>query len=274
MRVLLRCPVRGCKERLQPAGRQWTCLRQHAFDQHRSGALNLLQPQDSRSRKPGDSKEASLARRRLVGAGYADAVHQAIGEVIRSRTGNGAASLLDVGCGEGGFLGSLSGNLELERHGLDLSARSIELAAKAFQGVLFVVANADRFLPYADGSFDFVTSIDARPNADEFLRLLTPRGLVLIAVPSSDDLIELRERIQGAGVIKSRTLRVLQVLGKYFTLVDKTTVRRTHTFAPSELRDLLTSTYRGFRHSERTAVASLTPMSVTLSHEILAFERP
>ena len=273
MTAVLRCPVRGCGERLNRGGARWTCARKHSFDPHRSGFLNLLQPQDSRSREPGDSREAALSRRRLAGLGHAAALYQALGDVIRSRPGGPRASLLDVGCGEGAFLRSLGGIPDLERHGLDISAPSIGLAAKAASGVVFVVANADRVIPYADRSFDFVTSIDARANASEFERVLVPSGLVLVAVPGPDDLMELRERIQGAQVLKSRTTRVDQELGKLFTLVDRTTVRESRTFEAGDLRDLLTTTYRGFRRSERQAVDSLTTMSVTLSHEVLAFRR-
>jgi 23S rRNA (guanine745-N1)-methyltransferase len=179
-----------------------------------------------------------------------------------------------VGCGEGAFLrllGDLSG---LERHGVDISAPSTELAARATPEALFVVANADRFIPYADRSFDFVTSIDARANAFEFARLLKPGGLALVAVPGPDDLMELCERIQGAKVEKSRAPQVEQELGKALTLVERTTVRDHRTFDPSGLRDLLTVTYRGFRRSEQPAVESLLRMNVTLSHEVLAFQRP
>ncbi len=273
MTVALRCPVRRCGERLNREGARWTCARNHSFDPHRSGFLNLLQPQDSRSRNPGDSSEAGLSRRRLAGLGHAAAVYQALGDVIRSRSNGARASLLDVGCGEGAFLRSLDGIPGLERHGLDISAPLIGLAAKAASEVVFVVANADRVLPYADRSFDVVTSIDARANASEFGRVLVPSGLVLVAVPGPDDLMELRERIQGARILKSRTARVDEELGKLFTLVGRITVRESRSFEPSGLRDLLTTTYRGFRRSERASVDSLTTMSVTLSHEVLAFQR-
>jgi 23S rRNA (guanine745-N1)-methyltransferase len=234
--------------------------------------LNLLQPQDRRSQDPGDSKETALARRRLEATGHADPVYQALGHVIRSRSQAGPFSLLDVGCGEGSFLRSLAGIPGLERHGLDISAPSIEMAARASPEILFVVANADRFMPYADRSFDFVTSIDARANGDEFARVLSTRGLVLFAVPGPDDLMELRERIQGGKALKSRTTRVEEELARHFTLADKMLVRETRTFEPPVLRDLLSVTYRGFRQSERAAVESLSAMSVTLCHEILAFQ--
>ncbi len=272
MNVTLRCPVRGCPERLNREATRWTCASNHSFDRHRTGSLNLLQPQDRRSQTPGDSKETALARRRLAGTGHADPVHQALAHVIRSRSQAGPVSLLDVGCGEGSFLRSLAGIPGLECHGLDISAPSIDMAAKASPEILFVVANADRFMPYADRSFDFVTSIDARVNALEFQRVLSGRGLVLFAVPGPDDLMELRERIQGGKALKSRTERVEAELAKHFTLADKLLVRETHTLDPPVLRDLLTATYRGFRQSERAAVESLSTMSVTLCHEILAFQ--
>ena len=272
MNVNLRCPVRGCPERLNREATRWTCARNHSFDRHRTGSLNLLQPQDRRSQNPGDSKETARARRRLAATGHADPVHQALGHVIRSRSQAGPVSLLDVGCGEGSFLRSLDGIPDLERHGLDLSAPSIDMAARASPEILFVVANADRFLPYADHSFDFLTSIDARASGDEFARVLSTRGLVLFAVPGPDDLMELRERIQGGKALKSRTARVEEALTKHFTLAEKILVRETRTFHAPVLRDLLSATYRGFRHSERAAVESLSTMSVTLSQEILAFQ--
>ena len=249
------------------------CPRNHSFDQHRSGALNLLQPQDRRSKSPGDSREAAQARHLLAELGHADAVHKALGHAPSVRANDGSATVLDVGCGEGAFLRHLSALQGLERHGVDISAPSIEMAAKASTEVLFVVANADRFLPYADHSFDFVTSIDARLNAVEFARVLRPGGLVLVAVPAPDDLIELRERVQGAKVEKARGPRVESEMSQGFTLRDRATVRETRTFDPPALRAILTATYRGFRQSERAAVESLSAMTVTLAHDVLAFQR-
>ena len=272
MAVVLRCTVRGCGESLHPEGARWTCARNHSFDRHRTGSLNLLQPQDRRSLHPGDSREAAQARRRLSGIGHANAVYRAFAHVIGSRSQGASAALLDVGCGEGAFLRHVAGISGLERHGLDISAPSIELAAKASPDVLFVVANADRFLPYADQAFDFVTSIDARVNALEFERVLRKGGLILVAVPAPDDLIELREQIQGGKVEKSRAARIEEEMGKSLRLADRTTVRESRTFEPPVLRDLLTATYRGFRQSERAAVERLGAMSVTLAHDVLVFE--
>jgi len=200
-------------------------------------------------------------------------VFRAFHHALQSRPQEASASVLDVGCGEGAFLRSLGGVPHLERHGIDISPPSIQLAAKALPDALFVVGNADRLLPYVDHSFDFVTSIDARLHVSEFERVLRPDGLILIAVPGPDDLIELREQVQGAPIEKARTSRIEREMELAFTLTDRTTIRDARRFEPARLRDLLTATYRGFRHSEGHAVSALEAMNVTLSHEVLAFER-
>jgi 23S rRNA (guanine745-N1)-methyltransferase len=272
--VVLRCTVRGCGEALTRHEGRWICAEGHSFDQHRTGFLNLLQPQDRRSKHPGDSKEAARARRRLAEAGAGAALYEAVAHHLGSKARGKPASVLDVGCGEGALLRHLASDSKLERHGVDISAPSIELAAKATPGVFFVVANADRALPFADRSFDFLISIDARVNGMEFDRVLKPGGLVIVAVPAPDDLIELRERVLGGKVEKSRVLRIEEALGKSFEQIERTTVRDRRHCEHSILRDLLTATYRGFRRSERAAVESLGAMEVTFSHEVLALKRP
>jgi 23S rRNA (guanine745-N1)-methyltransferase len=159
----------------------------------------------------------------------------------------------------------------IELHGIDLSAPSADMAAKSLPEGLFVVANADRSLPYADRSFTFIASIDSRIHANEFARVLSSEGLVLVAVPGAEDLIELRERVAGRRVERPRTERVLEAMNALFRVVERTTVAESRHCGPEALRDLLTATYRGFRRTERVAVEHLDSMSVTLSHDVIAF---
>src|SRR5262245_7229074 len=141
--VTILCPVRACGAPLERLPQSWACPRGHSFDVARSGYCNLLQPQDRKSKSPGDPREAALARRRFLEAGHGDFLLAALREEVQGTT-------LDVGCGEGFFLGSLA--LE-EAHGVDLSVPAIELAARRWPGVSWWVANADRALPFADASF-------------------------------------------------------------------------------------------------------------------------
>ena len=53
--AMLLCPVRDCRMALPREERRLLCPRGHSFDVARSGYINLLQPQDRRSKRPGDT---------------------------------------------------------------------------------------------------------------------------------------------------------------------------------------------------------------------------
>src|SRR5436190_5946211 len=180
----LLCTVRTCHLPVSREERRVICPRGHAFDVARSGYINLLQPQERRSRNPGDSEEAVAARRRFLGRGHAEPLLAAIRALIPD-----SRDLLDAGCGEGYYLGSLG-----RGSGIDISTAAIDLAARRYPQCEWIVANADRFIPYADASFDLVISITGRMNAGEFRRVLRDDGRLLVAVSAPDDLIELRGR--------------------------------------------------------------------------------
>jgi 23S rRNA (guanine745-N1)-methyltransferase len=246
MTVQLLCTVRTCHLPLRRDGQRYVCDNAHSFDIARSGYINLLQPQDRRSRNPGDSAAAIEARRRFLDRGFAAPLQRAIADLVTQ------GPLLDAGCGEGYYLGSLSVD---ERCGVDISVPSIELAARRYPDGQWVVANADRFVPYADRSFATVMSITGRMNSAEFRRVLADDGRLLVAVPAPDDLVELR------GPSRDRVQRTIESFAA-FELIER---RRATTVADLDaeaVRDLLTATYR-----PREARAS----SVTLSLDLLLF---
>jgi 23S rRNA (guanine745-N1)-methyltransferase len=262
------CPVRHCGAALERRQRSLVCAQGHCFDLARSGYCNLLQPQDRRSKNPGDSLAAVEARRRLLDAGYGAALLSALKEEIDRHPG---AAVLDVGCGEGYYLGSLAARGGIEAHGLDLSVPAVELAARRYPGSMWVVANADRFLPYATGSFDLVLSLDARLSAAEIRRVLAPEGRLLVAVPAPDDLVELRAAVLGEGVLRDRLVRVGEMLAPDFVLEDRQTVRQTALLDAGALRDALAATYRGARRSRLARLDGTAEMEVTLAHDLARF---
>src|SRR6266550_8295917 len=99
----LLCTVRTCHLPLTREERRVICPRGHAFDVARTGYINLLQPQERRSRNPGDSAEAVAARRRFLDRGHAQPLLDAIRAMV-PKPGN----ILDAGCGDGYYLGSLA----------------------------------------------------------------------------------------------------------------------------------------------------------------------
>src|ERR1700730_12764528 len=102
---MLLCPVRGCHMALVREDRRLLCPRGQSFDVARSGYINLLQPQERRSKQPGDTAAAVQARRRLHDRGVTQPLLQAIAEIAAASPGD---TVLDAGCGDGFYLGTLA----------------------------------------------------------------------------------------------------------------------------------------------------------------------
>jgi 23S rRNA (guanine745-N1)-methyltransferase len=175
--------------------------------------------------------------------------------------------VLDVGCGEGYYLSSIARERSVEAHGVDLSAAAVDLAARRYPGAAWIVANADRSLPYAAGSFDLILSIDARLHPAEMRRVLKEGGRLLVAVPGPDDLVELRAAVLGEGRLRDRLEGASGRLAEYFEIEARRTVRDAVRLGPAEVRDALAATYR-LRDSRRPAIAGI---EVTLSHQLARF---
>src|SRR5713101_3254503 len=206
---MLLCTVRDCHMALACEARRLFCPRGHSFDVARSGYINLLQPQERRSKHPGDTAAAVAARRRLHDRGVTEPLLHAIAEMIVARPRD---IVLDAGCGDGFYLGTLARQAGFDAHGVDISTPAVDAAARRYPGCEWIVANADRFMPYADRSFSMVPSITARMNAGEFRRVLRDDGSLLVALPAPDDLIELR----GAG--RDRVARTIETFASDFVL--------------------------------------------------------
>lgn len=267
---MISCTVRDCLSPLVRDGRRWVCANGHSFDIARSGYVNLLQPQDRKSKHPGDTAEAVAARRRFFARGFAAPLVDAIVRALPLRAG---AALLDAGCGEGHHLEAFRRAYGVDAHGLDISIPAIELAARSHPDCQWIVANADRFLPFADASLGAVTSITARLNPQEFHRVLAPGGVVLVALPAAEDLIELREAVQGEGVERDRAGRTITDFAHHFTLERRETVRHRVRLDREAMADVLSSSYRGLRTRERERLAQLDAMDVTLARDLLLFRR-
>jgi 23S rRNA (guanine745-N1)-methyltransferase len=253
---MLVCPVRNCGLPLTLDGQRLLCERRHSFDVARSGYINLLQPQDRRSKYPGDTVAAVAARRRLHDRGVSAPLLNAIAEILcPSQTD----IVLDAGCGDGFYLGSLARQAGFSGHGVDISVPAIEAAARRYPESEWIVANADRFVPYASRCFSIVMSITARMNASEFRRVLRDDGRLLIALPAPDDLIELR----GSG--HDRTVRTIETFARGFTLIDRRRATTTADLDAPAVHDVLLSIYRPMRSQPAEA------MRVTFSLDLLLF---
>ena len=99
------------------------------------------------------------------------------------------ARLLDVACGAGGFLQRATGR-DLDVVGVDVSPTAIELARARLPEAELQVGDAEE-LPFADSSFDLVTSLGSLEHfpspergAAEIARVLAPAGRAIVFVPN------------------------------------------------------------------------------------------
>jgi SAM-dependent methyltransferase len=98
--------------------------------------------------------------------------------------------VLDAGCGTGGLLANLE--THAWRVGLEISSHGIRLART--RGRATLVQGSVSALPFADGTFDAVVSIDVlcharvdeRKAIEEAARVLRPGGRLLVQVPAFD----------------------------------------------------------------------------------------
>jgi 23S rRNA (guanine745-N1)-methyltransferase len=253
---MLLCPVRNCRVALVRQERRLLCGRGHSFDVARSGYVNLLQPQERRSSRPGDAADAVAARRRLHDRGVTGPLLEGIAEFL------GAAPedvVLDAGCGDGFYLGALARRTGFGGHGVDISVPAIDAAARRYPECEWIVANADRFLPYADRSFSIVLSITARMNAGEFRRVLRPDGRLLVALAAPGDLEEWR----GPG--RDRVERTVAAFAPWFRLAGRRRVTTAADLDADAVRDVLLSIYRPMQSKPAEA------MRVTFSLDLLLF---
>jgi 23S rRNA (guanine745-N1)-methyltransferase len=253
---MLVCPVRDCHLPLNREAKRLVCQRGHSFDVSSKGYMNLLQPQDRRSKQPGDTSDAVKGRRRLHDLGVTMPLLRGIAEMASASRDD---VVLDAGCGDGFYLGTLARENGFDARGVDISAAAIDAAARRYPECEWIVANADRFLPYADRSFSLILSITARMNAQEFRRVLREEGRLLVAIPAPEDFVELR----GAG--RDRVERTVETFAAGFKLAGQRRISTSAALDADAVRDVLHAIYRPLQAKEPEATR------VTLSLDLLLF---
>jgi len=271
----LACPVRGCGLLLESHGRHYACARGHSHDVARSGYLNLLQPQDRRSLEAGDSAELVRARAAILEAGVGRAQHRAVvdlaARILESRPEQ--PIVVDLGSGTGDVLIALAAKLSMCAVGVDLSAAAADYAAHLSKEVLWVVANADRRLPLLEGCVDVIVSVHGRRNREECWRVLAPEGHLIVAVPAADDLIELREAVQGRGLERTRDVDLIAEHAPRFAVLEQFGIRERLTLSADTLRAILRATYRGGRMSASARIQALDTLDVTVASDVVLLQR-
>lgn len=188
-----RCPL--CKGRMVVQGGSLACKKKHCFDISAKGYVNFLPGQGI----GGNQYDKALfqSRGEIFAAGFYDRVLAELREMILTHTpACKPLALLDAGCGEGFYAAALtkSEGLQGRAHAfaLDNVKAAVQLACRAGGQTTCLVANlAD--IPLQTGQLDVILNILAPANYGEFLRLLSPEGVLIKVVPGACYLAEIRQ---------------------------------------------------------------------------------
>jgi len=212
------CPVCGCP--LIKHDNTMKCEKNHSFDIAKEGYLNLLMKSYSGLYQ---GSELFQSRRKVYNAGFFDPIVAECAYLIESRIDNtDSHTILDVGCGEGSFLGKINRLLpESDCIGTDISKNAVRLASKAYKNCTWIVSDLCA-MPVADNSMDCILNILAPANYAEFDRILKNGGYVIKAVPNKEYLKEIRE-IYGIDPLPDKGTD--ELFAKNFEIIDSSSIK-------------------------------------------------
>ncbi|MBS9781838.1 MAG: methyltransferase domain-containing protein [Gammaproteobacteria bacterium] len=278
---MLICP--HCQTALQPIDqcgyrcKAYRCENNHSFDVGKAGDVNLLLPNQKRSKNPGDSKAMVGARRDFL----ASDVYQPIAELLAkyiTMLGQGEAQIIaDAGCGEGYYLRQVQRlcypNLDCSNSnyftdnggafiGWDISKYAVQSAAKqsTFSAKWLTASNAA--IPIADNQIDILLSNFGFEVADEFARVVKSGGYVMTLDVGEKHLLELRKLIYPS--IKPYHAKLpLSVL----TLLKEDSLQYEITLSAQQIAQLMLMTPHFYRATQQAKekLSQRTKLSVTVS---------
>ncbi|GAA3694153.1 putative RNA methyltransferase [Gordonia hankookensis] len=217
----LRCPVCAADLAVAADHRSLHCDANHRFDIARQGYVSLI---DGRSTNHlSDTAQMVAARRRVHESGFFGAVSEAVADVVERAVAESSVDtdrpglVLDAGAGTGHYLAAgLDRVPGLYGIGLDLSKYCARSVARSHPRAASVVADVWRPLPIRSSSIGVVLSIFSPRNVDEFVRVLHPRGVLVVVTPNADHLGEIIAPMGMLAVGADKDDRLRSALGGEF----------------------------------------------------------
>lgn len=219
------CPI--CKNSLNETEKGYSCKLGHNYDKAKSGYVNLLMSQQSKSKRHGDDKKMVKARCDFLMSGYYNNLRDELLNEMKKIYKNGTA-LLDAGCGECFYTSFLYDNLVKNNAsvflGIDISKNALELAAKRGKNIKRAVASIYS-IPVISESVDYLINIFAPHSETEYARILKNGGYMLRVVPCENHLFALKKAVYDIPY-KNKPFPI-ELEG--FTLINKREIKSTIT---------------------------------------------
>jgi 23S rRNA (guanine745-N1)-methyltransferase len=270
---LLRCPL--CKSGFTAAAGALACQNGHSFDLAREGYVNLLPSRRRRSAAGGDSPEQLRYRAEFLGAGHLDELTTTVAGHV-GQSSRSPQRILDAGSGTGHHLAQIAEKLTgpVVGLGLDISKDAARQAARRWKRSAFVVADLWAEWPVRDAAVDIVISVFAPKNFPEMARVLRPGGLVAMAYPGHEHLIELRDRFRLLRQHEQNRERYAE-LATHF--IGPSSIARLHSHAVLDPATARAAILMGpnARHIDTTILdVGAAPLAVTFDIDILFARKP
>ena len=186
-------------------------------------------------------------------------------------------NILDVGCGDGYFLAELARNLTKSQehsssfhyYGMDLSKDALKVAASKHHSCQFFLANVHYEIPVRNQSAALITNIFAPRNFSEYSRILTREGKLVIVIPNSRHLNELRNFVDLLKIEENKEQKLVSS-AKNFELVSSQALESMTELERNDIIDLMNMTPNFWHKMESAALPS--KLSVTFSFQLLTFK--
>ena len=242
---LLACPVCACPLRLGEGF--LACPRGHSFDVAREGYVNLLAPQHRTRNIDGDRAEMVQARGRFHDAGHfgplSDALGEAVAHRLAARVATGPAVVLEVGCGDGYYLGGVSRALVPSYGavilGTDLSKSAVRTAARSHPGAAFFVADLNQRIYLQDAVVSVLLDVFSPRNPAEFDRVLEPGGTVMVVIPGPDHFASVRAAHALLDIQPEKERLLVERFAERFSVVGRHELRYPLDLGPNDIRDFV-----------------------------------
>ena len=182
---ILICPV--CRQVLKPIGSSYVCDQRHCFDIARKGYVNLL----LKGGEHGDDRSMLTARRDFLSAGYYLPFAQELCRAVSKHRHN---TVLDMGCGEGYYSSQMAELQDARVYAFDISKYAAAMTASRNKRLTVFTASSFS-IPVADESIDVAVSVFAPFDAKEVGRILNKNGILVVAYPLKDHLLELKQAV-------------------------------------------------------------------------------
>lgn len=272
---LLACPI--CNAVLEEDGSSLKCSNTHSFDISSEGYINLML-----KKLPGDAKEMLIARRDFLEQGHYQPLSDLINDLVYTHlpVSSSPPAILDAGCGEGYYIGRLQQSLLAQNYqvhyiGLDISKDAVRMAARRYKQACFVVGNIKEKLVFVDAAMQVILNIFAPRNPAEFARVLVPGALLLVIIPGSDHLQQLRAALHLLNIEEDKEQKVIAQFAPFFEFLTSSSLDYPLQLNHKEILQavMMTPNYWHLSPEVHALVEKMESLETTVSFSGLVFRR-